>query len=31
MAMKDGKVLEKIVGLQDTDKLRKFVNKHAAE
>jgi len=31
MVMKDGKVLEKIVGLQDTDKLRKFVNKHTDE
>ncbi|OXU20520.1 thioredoxin, mitochondrial-like [Nasonia vitripennis] len=29
MVMKDGKVLEKIIGLQDTDKLRKFVSKHA--
>ncbi|XP_020294580.1 thioredoxin, mitochondrial [Pseudomyrmex gracilis] len=29
MAMKDGKVLEKMVGLQDTDKLRQFVNKYA--
>ncbi|XP_043495079.1 thioredoxin, mitochondrial-like [Polistes fuscatus] len=29
IAMKDGKVLERIVGLQDTDKLRQFVNKYA--
>ncbi|XP_063981277.1 thioredoxin, mitochondrial [Diachasmimorpha longicaudata] len=29
IAMKDGKVLERIVGLQDTDKLRTFVNKYA--
>lgn len=29
MAMKDGKVLERIVGLQDTDKLRQFVDKYA--
>jgi len=29
IAMKDGKVLERIVGLQDTDKLRKFVDKYA--
>ncbi|KAK0168921.1 hypothetical protein PV327_002677 [Microctonus hyperodae] len=28
IAMKDGKVLERIVGLQDTDKLRKFVDKY---
>ncbi|XP_029178058.1 thioredoxin, mitochondrial [Nylanderia fulva] len=28
IAMKDGKVLERIVGLQDTDKLRQFVNKY---
>ncbi|XP_014215512.1 thioredoxin, mitochondrial-like [Copidosoma floridanum] len=31
MVMKQGKVMEKIIGLQDTDKLRKFVNKHADE
>ncbi|XP_011640518.1 thioredoxin, mitochondrial [Pogonomyrmex barbatus] len=29
IAVKDGKVLERIVGLQDTDKLRQFVNKYA--
>ncbi|KAF7993788.1 hypothetical protein HCN44_010395 [Aphidius gifuensis] len=29
IAMKDGKVLDRIVGLQDTDKLRTFVNKYA--
>ncbi|XP_035739526.1 thioredoxin, mitochondrial-like [Vespa mandarinia] len=29
IAMKDGKVLERVVGLQDTDKLRQFVNKYA--
>ncbi|XP_014233589.1 thioredoxin, mitochondrial [Trichogramma pretiosum] len=29
VAMKDGKVLEKIVGLQDVDKLKKFVDKYA--
>ncbi|KAL0100947.1 hypothetical protein PUN28_019378 [Cardiocondyla obscurior] len=29
IAMKDGKVLDRIVGLQDTDKLRQFVNKYA--
>ncbi|XP_043482843.1 thioredoxin, mitochondrial [Leptopilina heterotoma] len=29
IAMKDGKVLERIVGLQDTDKLRQFVDKYA--
>lgn len=29
IAMKDGRVLERIVGLQDTDKLRQFVNKYA--
>ncbi|KAG7210433.1 hypothetical protein KM043_011965 [Ampulex compressa] len=29
IAMKDGKVLERIVGLQDVDKLRTFVNKYA--
>ncbi|KAJ8665282.1 hypothetical protein QAD02_006944 [Eretmocerus hayati] len=29
IAMKDGKVLGKLVGLQDTDKLRTFVNKYA--
>ncbi|XP_050461592.1 thioredoxin, mitochondrial-like [Cataglyphis hispanica] len=29
IAMKDGKVLERIVGLQDTDKLRQFVNKYS--
>ncbi|XP_011314972.1 thioredoxin, mitochondrial [Fopius arisanus] len=29
IAMKDGKVLERMVGLQDTDKLRKFVDKYA--
>ena len=27
--MKDGKVLDRIVGLQDVDKLKKFVDKHA--
>ncbi|XP_015595588.1 thioredoxin, mitochondrial [Cephus cinctus] len=31
IAMKDGKVLERIVGLQDTDKLRQFVNKYAEQ
>ncbi|XP_043279360.1 thioredoxin, mitochondrial [Venturia canescens] len=29
IAMKDGKVLERIVGLQDMDKLRQFVDKYA--
>lgn len=29
IAIKDGKVLERIVGLQDTDKLRQFINKYA--
>ncbi|XP_014470212.1 PREDICTED: thioredoxin, mitochondrial [Dinoponera quadriceps] len=29
IAMKDGKVLERVVGLQDTDKLKQFVNKYA--
>lgn len=29
IAMKDGKVLERVVGLQDTDKLRQFVDKYA--
>ncbi|XP_012259949.1 thioredoxin, mitochondrial [Athalia rosae] len=28
IAMKDGKELERIVGLQDTDKLRQFVDKY---
>lgn len=28
IAMKDGKVLERIVGLQDEDKLRQFVDKY---
>jgi len=27
IAMKNGKVEDKLIGLQDTDKLRKFVNK----
>ncbi|XP_033214170.1 thioredoxin, mitochondrial-like [Belonocnema kinseyi] len=29
IAMKDGKVLERIVGLQDTDKLRQFVERYS--
>ncbi|XP_046746013.1 thioredoxin, mitochondrial [Diprion similis] len=29
IAMKDGRILERVVGLQDTDKLRQFVNKYA--
>ncbi|KAH0944857.1 hypothetical protein HN011_002516 [Eciton burchellii] len=28
IAMKDGKVLERVIGLQDTDKLRQFVGKY---
>lgn len=28
IAMKDGKVLDRIVGLQDVDKLKQFVEKH---
>lgn len=29
IAMKDGKVLDRIVGLQDVDKLKQFVDKYA--
>ncbi|XP_011497279.1 PREDICTED: thioredoxin, mitochondrial [Ceratosolen solmsi marchali] len=29
MVMKDGKVMERLIGLQDIDKLKKFINKHA--
>ncbi|XP_066596379.1 thioredoxin, mitochondrial [Prorops nasuta] len=29
IAMKDGKVLDRMVGLQDTDKIRQFVNKYS--
>ncbi|XP_058807718.1 thioredoxin, mitochondrial-like [Phymastichus coffea] len=30
MVMKDGKILDKMVGLQDTDKLKKFVDKYVS-
>ncbi|XP_078035948.1 thioredoxin [Augochlora pura] len=31
IAMKDGKVLERVVGLQDVDKLKQFVDKYTTE